>query len=135
MVRCFIGLGSNLGNSKTIFQNVLERLETTAGICNLKCSKFYETEPIACRSDRPFLNAVACFTTTLPLHGLFKQLEEIECALGKVPKPKDAPRLIDIDLLFYGTLQHSDQKITVPHPHWYKRPFVLEPLAELCYSL
>ena len=89
--------------------------------------------PIRPRSpkQREYLNAVCRFETTLSPFELLDALEMIEKALGKRPKPKEAPRVIDLDLIFYGDCQINSPKLTVPHPRWNQRLFVLAPLAEL----
>ncbi len=109
-----------------------------AQIFSLTCSKFHETKPIS-NLDKPldqpnFINAVCRFECALSLYELFSFLEEVERKLGKKPKAKNAPRLIDLDLIFYGETVHRSSKLTVPHPRWKERTFVLKPLAEvLCY--
>ena len=73
--------------------------------------------------------------TPLTPKELFDKLQEIEQSLGKTPKPKQMPRPIDFDLLFYGTLVYADSELTIPHPHWRERLFVLVPLSDLTDTL
>ena len=73
--------------------------------------------------------------TTLSPHKLLKILQEIERIMGKVPKSKNAPRILDIDILFYGQETHNDPDLTIPHPSWQERLFVLMPLKDLVKTL
>src|SRR5690606_9206171 len=100
---------------------------------NLECSKFYITAAVSDIPQKDFLNAVCRFLTSLGPIEIFKELEKIEILLGKIPKDKNAPRIIDLDLLFYGNKVFYDPilNLTIPHPRWKERSFVLEPLAEL----
>ena len=120
-----------MGDSLAVFNEAINLIKQAKGIEYIKCSKLYETSPVECDSDRPFLNAVIAFYCSLPIRELFELLEEIEFVIGKRPKAKNAPRLIDIDLLFYGSLLYFDKKIIVPHPHWHRRLFVIKPLADI----
>jgi 2-amino-4-hydroxy-6-hydroxymethyldihydropteridine diphosphokinase len=135
MVRCYVGFGGNIGDSAALCTQALNLLENSQGISDLLCSRFYHTSPVECESEQPFLNCVATFTCTLSVQLLFCLLQKIECILGKVPKPKNAPRLIDIDLLFYGSHLYYDASIIIPHPRWHTRLFVVQPLAELTSTL
>src|SRR5262249_36285678 len=62
---------------------------------------------------------------------LYKELKGIEDKLGKTPKPKEFPRIIDLDILFFGTECYISPELEIPHPRWHKRKFVLIPLSDL----
>lgn len=128
---CFIGLGGNFTNSLETIKKALHLLANKAGIYRVVCSRIFETTPVSNISQPLFFNACARFETTFSLLDLFNYLEEIEILLGKQKKEKNAPRLIDIDLLFYGQKKFSNDKIVVPHPFWDKRLFVLQPLSDI----
>lgn len=130
-MECYAGLGGNIGNSSAVFAEALSLIKESKGISRVRCSQFYYTSPVACESVQLFLNCVITFTSDLPLTMLFSLLERIEYKVGKRAKAKNAPRIIDIDLLFYGTHLYHDEKITIPHPHWHKRLFVVQPLRDL----
>lgn len=130
-IDCYVALGANLGLPKHTLTQALEMLKAHPAIFSLKCSKFYETKPVSDLQQPNFLNAVCRFKCTLSLLELFSLLEEIEQKLGKVPKPKNAPRIIDLDLIFYGDTVYRSAKLTVPHPRWKERIFVLQPLADV----
>ena len=130
-IDCYVALGSNLGNSKELLEMALKQLSIHPQISQLQHSKFYETKPVSDLPQPNFLNAVCRFKCTLSINELFSFLEGVECSLGKVKKPKNAPRLIDLDLIFYGDQIYKSAALTVPHPRWKERTFVLKPLAEL----
>lgn len=131
MTQCYIGLGGNIGNTFDAFIQAYALLKQIPSISQLVCSKIYQTTPVDCYSTQLFLNGVIGFISTLSIQELFKTLEEIEAIIGKKPKAKHAPRIIDIDLLFYGSKIFSNEKMMVPHPRWHQRLFVVTPLADL----
>jgi 2-amino-4-hydroxy-6-hydroxymethyldihydropteridine diphosphokinase len=100
-----------------------------------RISSFYETEPVGYRDQPRFLNTVLRVTTSLPPQGLLAQAKEVERALGRVPSFPNAPRPIDIDILFYGRLVIDSPELIIPHPRLEERAFMLVPLAEIAPNL
>jgi 2-amino-4-hydroxy-6-hydroxymethyldihydropteridine diphosphokinase len=127
----YLSLGGNEGKVFQNLQKALSLLSAESAIGSLKVSRFYQTAPLNVKSPHWFINAVCSFQTALSLNALFKITQAIEIRLGKVPKPKDAPRPIDIDLLFYGDQYLREGGLEIPHPRWKERLFVLVPLVEL----
>lgn len=127
----YVGLGSNLGDPLAMLAKALCSLESLPGNSGLTVSPIYLTSPVSDLPQPDFLNAVCRFKTTLAPHTLFAELQRIEKNLGQLPKPKNAPRLIDLDILFYGDLQIRSPDLEIPHPRWRERLFVLRPLADL----
>jgi 2-amino-4-hydroxy-6-hydroxymethyldihydropteridine diphosphokinase len=78
-----------------------------------------------------FINAVIEIKTALSARNLFQNLQNIEKDLGRKREAKGGPRIIDLDLLFYGQEIIQDADLIVPHPEIQKRRFVLEPLCEI----
>lgn len=134
-VTVYLGLGANLGTPLLTIQSALESIRNLRGVQNLKVSSFYKTKPVSDIPQPYFVNAVCSFETYMDPHFLFSRLEYIESLHGKVPKPKNAPRLIDIDLLFYGNLFIRTTKLEVPHPRWDQRLFVIVPLTDLISNI
>lgn len=129
----FLGLGANLGNR---CQNIIKALRLlSAEVPVEQVSSFYETEPRDYLDQPRFLNAVCRGTTLLSPEKLLALAKEIEVALGRVPSFSNAPRPIDIDILFYGNQIISSPQLTVPHPRLAERDFVLVPLAEIAPEL
>lgn len=130
MKKVYVGMGGNMGPVLSALKDALDQIKGLP-IHNLRVSSFYQTSPLSNIHQPFFVNAVCCFETALELKPLLKELQNIETSLGKIPKPKEAPRPIDLDILFYGTLFFQDEEVQVPHPRWRERLFVLIPLAEL----
>jgi len=133
-MRAGIALGSNVGDrlqSLIAGREALEKLEGAEG--PRIHSSLYETEPVGTEPDAaPFLNAVV----ELDFHGhpatLLEALQQIESAMGRPSKrPRNAPRTIDLDILYVGNLTLSTPDIVIPHPRLHLRRFVLVPLAEI----
>src|SRR5215213_1349740 len=132
-MRAGIGLGSNLGDRRENLRRALEHIRTMAMTRPpILVSSIYETEPVGCAPDGPpFLNAVVELDyVEQPIH-LLSCLAEIEDSLGR-PKvhERNAPRSIDLDLLYFGNTILSIATLQLPHPRMHHRRFVLEPLAE-----
>ncbi|MGK5594117.1 MAG: 2-amino-4-hydroxy-6-hydroxymethyldihydropteridine diphosphokinase [Parachlamydiaceae bacterium] len=129
--QAFISLGSNLGTPIDNIRRALDEIAKLEGISGFRYSRFYETEPVSLIQQNFFINAACVFLTKMSPEELLYKLQLIEKKLGKEPKPKDAPRVIDLDLLFVGREWRSSQELVLPHPEWNKRRFVLEPLLDL----
>lgn len=127
----YVTLGGNIGDTYSVLQLALTKIRTHPSIRELHISHFYRTSPVDVFSQDPFINAVCRFETSLTPKELLESLENIELELGKVPKPKNASRIIDLDILFYGDLRIDESRLTIPHPRWRERLFVLIPLTDL----
>jgi GTP cyclohydrolase-4 len=133
MATAYLGLGSNLGDRKQNLAKALELLspETTVE----KLASIYETEPVGYEQQPLFLNAVCRISTELKPGQLLRLAKKIEAKLGRTPSFPNAPRSIDIDILFYDDEVFSSKELTVPHPGLAERAFVLVPLAEIAPDL
>jgi len=134
--KAYIGLGANLGNRIENCVKALDLLSAHPKIDLLRCSHWYETEPVDIETSQWFINAVAEIITALGPEDLLSNLLKIENAMGRVRKGKE-DRPIDLDLLFMeGVLiRTSNHHIYVPHPRLSTRRFVLAPWAELAPNL
>jgi len=131
---CYIGIGSNLGNPLQNCQDAIEKVSRVYGVQLIKVSSFYLTEPVDINADKHqnwFINAVAEVKTNLSARDLLSKLQDIETAMGRKRQTKGEPRIIDLDILFYGQDIINEDNLNVPHPEIYKRRFVLEPLCEI----
>lgn len=127
----FLSLGANLGNPfKTLLQ-AIDLITDIKGVHFIDSSPVYKTSPVSDIPQDDFLNLVCHIQTDLSPFSLFNLLEEIEKKLGKKQKKKNEPRLIDIDILFFGTEKIETQTLTIPHKEWKSRLFVLIPLLDL----
>jgi len=135
-MRAYLGLGSNLGDRLVNLRAARDAL-AAHGVRVLAGSSVYETEPQGEMTDQPdFLNAAVAIETELDPEALLDVCKSVEDDLGRVAAgPRHGPRPIDVDLLLMGSVVHSSQRLTLPHPEVTARRFVLEPLLELEASL
>lgn len=131
----YLGLGSNLGDSKDILQKACKSISSLPNTTHVEFSSIYLTSPVSSLPQSDYLNLACSLITTLDPFTLFMYLEQIERSLGKIPKLKDAPRKIDIDILYFGDHILYSEHLIIPHPKIKERLFALQPLLELTTSL
>ncbi len=127
----FIGLGSNMENPAARCLEATEYIETTEGCKVLRRSSFYRTEPVGLLDQDWFVNAVIEIRTALSARVLMQVLQAIENKMGRQRSEMWGPRIIDLDILLYGQEIIQENNLKIPHPEFYKRRFVLEPLNEI----
>lgn len=134
MPRVGIALGSNLGDRLANICSAREKLASLAipGEPMLFAS-VYQTEPVLCPEDSPmFYNSVIEISFSGSPFELLEKTQAIEQTLGRTQAPgRNAPRVIDIDLLYFGDESVTQNHLELPHPRIADRRFVLEPLAEI----
>jgi 2-amino-4-hydroxy-6-hydroxymethyldihydropteridine diphosphokinase len=126
----YLSLGSNLGDRARNFKGAIAALGH-ASVHVVRVSSVYETEPVDYLDQPWFLNCVVEAETELGALELLRALRGIEAQLGSKKLIAKGPRLIDIDILFYGNEVIDTPELQVPHPRMHLRRFVLEPLAEI----
>lgn len=124
-----IALGANLGDRSANLRFGLARLAPTVRVTKL--SPLYESAPVGVTDQPAFHNAVCLARTSLEPLQLLDFLKEIEHAAGRRPGRRWGPRLLDLDILFFGDRVIEWGRLTVPHPRIRERGFVLRPLADL----
>jgi 2-amino-4-hydroxy-6-hydroxymethyldihydropteridine diphosphokinase len=125
-----IALGSNLGDRAWHLRRALHALARIARL--VRVSSIHETNPVDAPPGSPdFLNMVVVGRTPLSPFDLLRELLATEARLGRRRSVRNAPRVIDLDLIFYGARHIQTKDLTVPHPRWMERGFVLEPLREV----
>jgi 2-amino-4-hydroxy-6-hydroxymethyldihydropteridine diphosphokinase len=129
----YLGIGSNMGDRQQNLAQALELLSSQSEIEQL--SSIYETEPVGFKEQPFFLNAVCRISTKLSPEKLLSFIKEIEATSGRIPSFANAPRPIDIDILFYNNSVIKNPDLTIPHPRLAERAFVLVPLAEIAPEL
>ncbi len=129
----FLGLGANLGDRA---RNLLEaQAALPPQVQVLRASRIYETAPWGYVDQPRYLNQVLEAHTNLAPLALLAHLKDIESSMGRTPSFRFGPRLIDIDILFYGDQVIDLPELTIPHPRLPERAFMLVPLAELAPDL
>ncbi|MCS6781825.1 MAG: 2-amino-4-hydroxy-6-hydroxymethyldihydropteridine diphosphokinase [Gloeomargarita sp. SKYBB_i_bin120] len=125
-----IAFGSNLGNSLVTLQRALAHLANTEGLRLIRRSHWYRTPPLG-PPQPDYLNGCALFHTYHPPEKLLHILLATEQHFGRTRTGKWQPRTLDLDLIFYGQHIIHTPTLTVPHPEYHRRAFVLVPLAEI----
>lgn len=133
LATAYLGLGSNLGEREENLRQALTLLSLKVNLEEV--SSVYETEPVGLKEQPLFLNMVCRISTNLRPEELFHLAKDIETGMGRVPSFPNAPRLIDIDILFYDNKIMENQNLTIPHPRLHDRAFVLIPLTEIAPDL
>ena len=128
-MKAVIALGSNLGDLKENLDLAIALLREATEV--EKVSKYYLTKPVGFEEQPDFLNAVCIIESELPAMDLLHMLQGIEKAMGRERKIKWGPRIIDLDLIQYGSLISKAEELTLPHPRAFERKFVLEPWQEI----
>lgn len=135
LVTAFIGLGSNIGDRCAYLQNAVRAISIHKEVALKGVSSVYETSPVGGPPQDDYLNAVIKVETSLEALSLLDLLLEIEAKAGRKREIENGPRVIDLDLLLYGTSVIQEERLTVPHPEMQKRLFVLIPLLEIDENL
>lgn len=132
VVRVYVGLGSNLGDGRSLINQALAELDCSAGIRLLRKSSVYSSSAWGNEDQPDFTNAVAELDCSLPATELLSVLLATEKNGGRVrTADRWGPRTIDLDLLLYGQEVLRLEGLEVPHPRMHVRAFVLLPLLEL----
>jgi 2-amino-4-hydroxy-6-hydroxymethyldihydropteridine diphosphokinase len=135
VIRCYVALGSNLGNPAATVDEAIETLAALRGSILRAMSSLYRTAPIGLRHQPDFINAAVALDTRLPAAELLGELFAVEAHYGRERSVPNAPRTLDLDLLLYGNLVSEEPRLTLPHPRMHQRAFVLAPLAEIAPGL
>jgi len=131
MATCYIGVGSNIGDRRKFIDSSITELKKVRGVSVTRLSSIYETLPASDIPQGKYLNGVIEIETDLGPKVLLKELIRIEEKMGRKRTVKNAPRTIDLDILYYGDERLNEEGIVIPHPRIADREFVLKGLREL----
>src|SRR5689334_12129395 len=123
-----IALGSNLGDRALFLRRAIYELQRVIHV--VRVSSFIETDPVDAPPPK-YLNAVIAGYTDLSPTALLDALHAIEARLGRRRSTRNAPRVIDLDLILHSANRIRTRTLTVPHPRYREREFVLAPMREL----
>ncbi len=131
LVEVGIGLGGNVGDPVRSIHAAIETLQKRNVVAIQAVSSLYRTAPWGGVEQPDYANACAIGATRLAPIDLLDAIKTIERDLGRVETVRWGPRVIDIDILFYGEASLEDERLTLPHKELLRRAFVLTPLAEI----
>jgi len=129
--RAFVGIGANLADPEANVRRAIEMLSRTADTRVVASSSLYRTAPMGQLDQPDFVNAVVELETGLEPAALLDELLALEKAFGRQRSTRNAPRILDLDLLIYNDQCCESQHLTLPHPRISERAFVLVPLVEI----
>ena len=128
MIVTYIGLGSNLGDSRQILAEAVQKMATLGQV---KTSNLYQSPPMGPQDQPNYLNAVVQLNTDLAALSLLDRLQAFEQDAGRVRLRHWGERTLDLDLLIYGNEHIQNDRLTVPHVGVLERDFVLIPLLDI----
>ena len=128
----YLALGTNLGDKERNLQLALEEIAENIGALSA-VSSVYASDPWGYESENGFLNQVVRVETELSPLELLQAVQAIETKMGRIRENsvRYHDRIIDIDIILYDDLVYQSEELTIPHPLYRERPFVLEPLEEI----
>lgn len=132
---CIVALGSNLGDKAANIDRAIMLLTERGDVRLVRRSSNYATEPWGKTDQDWFVNACIAVATKLSPRALLLRCQEIEQEMGRVHTEKWGPRIIDLDLLVYGTQAIREPDLVLPHPYIGERAFVLAPLMDIAPDL
>ena len=130
-----LSLGSNQGDRFDVLNRAMDAIHNLDGVELDKASSFYETAPWGVEDQASFINVCVIGKTSLDPNELMQATQSIENEMGRVKTIRWGPRLIDIDILYLGDSEISDDHLTIPHAHMLERSFVLIPLVEIAPTI
>lgn len=126
-----IGIGGNIGNTKRIFDKLFLHLKGNKHFEIMQSSILLLNPPFGYLNQKDFLNGVIVLKTNLYINDFFKIMQRYEKRFKRVRSFKDAPRTLDIDIIFFDNKKINTKKLIIPHKHWNKRDSVVIPLKSL----
>jgi 2-amino-4-hydroxy-6-hydroxymethyldihydropteridine diphosphokinase len=128
--RTFLSLGSNLGDRREHLRSAIDSLPDVVAV-----SPVYETDPVGGPSQGAFLNVVVQLETDLTPGALLGLCHRIESGAQRVREERWGPRTLDLDIIWMDEVELTTDRLTIPHPRWKQRRFVLAPLRDLAPEL
>ncbi len=128
--RVFLSLGSNIGDRAAHLAQAVDSLPDVVAV-----SPTYETDPVGGPEQGPYLNLVVELATAIEPRDLLAICHRIESNAERVREERWGPRTLDIDVVWVEGIRSDDPALTLPHPRWMERRFVLAPLRDLAPEL
>jgi len=126
-----IGIGGNVGDSVSLFERLIRYLQKGKRINVIQTAPLLKNPPFGFVNQPDFINSVIKIETDLSPFQLLKYLLWVEKRFGRKRTFKNAPRTLDLDIIFYDKLHIKTKRLIVPHPHFHERESVMIPLRFL----
>ena len=126
-----VGIGGNEGNVRKRFRNLYMYLCKNRLVSVSQTSAILKNPPFGYLDQDDFYNAVMVIRTSLSPKAFLKFLLHVEKIFGRKRSFKNAPRTLDLDIIFYDDIIYNDKNLKIPHPSWYQRESVVLPLLNL----
>lgn len=127
----YLGIGSNLGDKEKNCREAIKELGKLSSVEIMSRSGFYITDPVGGPPQADFVNAVVKVETTLSPDECLSEFKKIEKKMGRTQRPRNHPRVIDVDILMYDDMVLSKTDLVIPHPRMHERYFVLRGFMEI----
>ena len=128
--RVYVAIGANLGDARAAVLHAMTNLDALPETRVVARSSLYRSAPVDATGP-DFINAVVELETGLEPEPLLRELQRLELGAGRDRPYRNAPRTLDLDLLYHGDAVMATESLTLPHPRIAERAFVLLPLAEI----
>ena len=126
-----IGIGGNIGNTKKIFDKLILCLKKDSRFILLMTSPLLQNPPFGFLEQSDFLNGIIALKTNLAPNEFLKNMQRLEKRFGRKRSFQDAPRTLDIDIIFFNNKKINTKDLIVPHKDWANRESVIIPLIEM----
>ncbi len=123
-----LGIGGNIGDTQKIFKKFFKMLQGDSRFFIYSTSPLLKNPPFGFLNQEDFLNGIIAIQTNLSPNQLLKQMQRYEKRFKRKRSFKDAPRTLDIDIIFFNHQKINTKQLIIPHPHYYKRESVMIPL-------
>lgn len=130
-MRYVLSLGTNIGDRKNNLLSAVKSLELIPETKVLDCSSIYETEPVGYAQQDDFYNIALLLESKFEPNEMLGICMGLEAGFNRVREFKNGPRILDVDVIFCEDKKINTKNLTVPHPRYFERLFVLEPMLEL----
>jgi 2-amino-4-hydroxy-6-hydroxymethyldihydropteridine diphosphokinase len=129
--RATIGIGGNVGDVKRRFHHLFVFLQKDKRVDIVQTSLILKNPPFGYLDQDDFLNSIIILKTSMRPQAFLTYLLRLEKKYGRKRSFANAPRSLDLDIIFFDKLKIETKSLILPHPHWYKRESVTIPLASL----
>lgn len=131
----YLSLGASIGDKRATLLRAVERIQRIETLSLSRVSSFYKSAPVGGIAQNEFYNLALEASVEAEPFWFLEQCKNIERELGRAPSPRWSDRVIDIDIIFFGSLVIDDRALIVPHPRYRERAFALLPLLEIAPEL